>query len=168
MTQSHKAEELNPRTLDESYRLTIQALDASSRDTSSIDTKLFATFAVATVIIGLLPLLEGVAIFTSWRWSNLFLYLGLIAFLWILVWVHWGLRGRTYYSLESLEPRVLREHYWQLEEVRFKKAIYAVMEGAHKSNRLQLRHKYTAYRRSAVAVPVELIFLLAWTFTRGI
>ena len=167
MTQECQMNEVNPKTLDESYKLTVNALDASGRDTSSVDIKLIGTFAVATVIIGLLPIIEGVRVFCEWRWPNLFLYFALLAFLWVVVWVHWGLRGRTFYSLESFEPQVLREHYWQLGEVEFKTAIYAVLERAHKSNRRQLESKYTAYRRSAVAVPFELVFLLIWAFTRG-
>ena len=167
MTQSYQTNEIDPKTLDESYKLTVNALDASGRDTSSIDTKLIGTFAVATVIIGLLPIIEGVQVFSEWRWPNLFLYFALLAFLWVVVWVHWGLRGRTFYSLGSFEPQVLREHYWQLGEVEFKTAIYSVLERAHKSNRRLLESKYTAYRRSAAAVPFELVFLLIWAFTRG-
>ena len=168
MTQGNQESEIDPKTLDAAYELTIQALDSSSRDISSTDTKLIGTFAIAAVVIGLLPIIADVSIFSAWHWPNLFLYSAFMAFLWVVAWVHWGLRGRTLYSLESFNPQVLREHYWHLGEVEFKTAIHAVLERAHSSNRRQLTIKDTAYRRSAVAVPFELVFLLVWAFTRGI
>ena len=167
MTQGYQESQADPRTLEAAYELTVQALDSSSRDISSADTKLIGTFAVATVVIGLLPIIEGVSVFSAWHWPNLFLYSAFLTFIWVVTWVHWGLRGRTIYSLESFEPQVLREHYWHLGEMEFKPVIYSALEDAHRSNRRQLEVKRSAYRRSATAVPFELVFLLIWAFTRG-
>ena len=156
---------LDPKTLDASYKLTIKALDSSSRETTSVEARLIGAFAVSSIIIGLLPIIQGGVDFTGWHWPNLFLYLALLAYLWAGFWVYQGFRRQEYYALVSLEPRVLREHYWQLEALDFKRALYEEVEKLVEANMLQLERKRRTFYLAGPAVGFEIVFLLVWTFT---
>ena len=90
----------------------------------------------------------------------------LAAYVWIAFWVYWGFRSRELYSLDSFDPTVLRQHYWQLEEVAFKTAIYSEVENALASNRKHLYSKRYALTLAVPGMVVEIASLIVWGVAR--
>ena len=168
MTQRNQANDVDPKTLDESYELSIRALDSYSQEVSAAETRLIGVIAIGSLIIGLLPVTRGDVNLTDWGyWPNWLLYSALATYLSAAFWVYRGLSGRRFYSVASFDPRVLREHYWQMDEVPFKKALHEEVEDALESNRRNLDRKNRYFLRVLPAVGLEIVLLLAWTFMRS-
>ena len=161
-----RMDEVDPKTLNAAYDLSMQALDSSSREASSVEGKLIGAFAVSTIIVGLLPLAPGGPDLAYRFWPGLFLYFALAAYVWIAFWIYWGFRARELYSLDSFDPTVLRQHYWQLEEVAFKTAIYSEVENALASNRKHLYSKRYALTLAVPGMVVEIASLIVWGVAR--
>ena len=167
MTQSNQAGEIDPKTLDAGYELAIKALGSSSREATSIDTKLIGTFAVSIIVVGLLSIVPGEPSLTIWHyWPNWFLYLGVAAFAWTGFWVYQGFRSREFNSMANLSPSLLQEHFWYLDEKAFKTKIHEWLEWAWEENRRHLSSKSTAFIFTLPAAALEIVFLLVWIFTR--
>ena len=161
-------EDVNPKTLDESYGLSIRALDSYSQEVSSAETRLIGVIAIASLIVGLLPVAQDNVNLTDWSyWPNWLLYSALATYLLAAFRVYRGLSGRTFYSVASFDPTVLREHYWQMDDIEFKKALHEEMETALESNRRNLDRKNRSFLVVLPAVGLEIVLLLAWTFTRA-
>ncbi len=152
-------------SLGRAYDLVVGHLEALSREATAIDTKLIATFASGSIIVGLIPIIPGGLVLTQWYWPELFFYLGLLAFLWICFWVYQGFRVREFYLFN---PKVLREHYWQLEEEEFKRAVWTFVEDAYEKEYENLNSKGFALLVAMPGLVFEIIFLLVWTFSRTI
>ena len=159
---------VEPKTLNAAYNLAIKALDSSSREASSVDTKLIGTLAVSIIVVGLLPIVPGEPGLTIWHyWPNWFLYLGVGAFLWVGFWVYQGFRARDFNALATLSPSLLRKFYWDFDADTFKLEIYEWVQTAWDDNRRHLDSKGTAFILALPAAALEIIFLLVWIFTRA-
>ena len=159
---------VEPKTLNSAYNLAIKALDSSSREASSIDTKLIGIFAVSIIVVGLLPIVPGNPGLTIWHyWPNWFLYLGVGAFLWVGFWVYQGFRARDFNAVATLSPSLLRKYYWHFDEDTFKMEIYEWVQTAWDDNRRHLDSKSTAFILALPAAALEIIFLQVWIFTRA-
>ena len=164
----NEANKVGTKTLDAAYKLAIKSLDSSSREASSVDTKLIGTLAVSIIVVGLLPIVPGEPGLTIWHyWPNWFLYLGVGAFLWVGFWVYQGFRARDFNALATLSPTLLREHYWDFDADTFKTEIYEGVQKAWEDNRRHLDSKTTAFILALPAAALEIIFLLVWIFTRA-
>ena len=167
MTQSNQNNDIDPNTLDESYKLTIQALDSSSQDISSAETRLVGILAIGSIIIGLLPAVQANLNLLEWHfWPNWFLYMALATYLIAVYKAYQGLRGREFFSVASFDPATLRDHYWEMDPIEFKTAIYYEVEVALRLNRGSLDRKNKAVTFVVPAVGLEILFLLAWTLAR--
>ena len=167
MTQGNQESEIDPKTLDAAYDLAVEALDSSSREATSIDTKLIGTFAVSIIVVGLLPIVPGEPGLAIWHyWPNWFLYLGVAAFAWTGFWVYQGFRAREFNSVAALSPTLLREHFWRFDEEAFKTKIYEWLEWAGEENRRHLNSKGAAFIFALPATALEIVFLLVWIFSR--
>lgn len=156
------------KTLNESYELSIKALDSCSQEASGAETKLIGVIAVGSLIVGLLPATQGSENLTNWAyWPNWLVYSALATYLLAAFSVYRGLSGQEFYSTASFDPKVLREHYWQMDDIEFKKALHSEMESALESNRQNLDRKNRYFLRALPAVGLEIVLLLAWTFTRN-
>ena len=159
---------VEPKTLNSAYNLAIKALDSSSREASSIDTKLIGIFAVSIIVVGLLPIVPGNPGLTIWHyWPNGFLYLGVGAFLWVGFWVYQGFRTRDFNAVATLSPGLLRKYYWHFDADTFKIEIYEWVQTAWDDNRRHRDSKSTAFISVLPAAALEIIFLLVWIFTRA-
>lgn len=150
-------------SLGSAYDLSIASLESLSHEANAIDVKLIATFASSSIIIGLLPIIQGEIVLTRWYWPELFLYLGLGAFIWVGFWIYQGLRLRPFYLLS---PKALRKYYWGLEEEDFMKHIYRYLEETFEEESRHLSSKSFALILSIPGLAAEILFVVVWTFTR--
>ena len=152
-------------SLEEAFRLSIQSVQAVSEEASRVETKIIGAFAAASAIVGISAAVSTSLVSAKLYWPNLFFYVALIAYIWVILWTYKGLRLRLFYL--PPDPKILKEDYWSLPKTAFMRQVCEFAETHYEEHVENLTAKSSSLLMVLPGLLVEVLLLLLWAICRA-
>lgn len=163
--QKNLGHPISEPSLEESFHLSTQSLQAVSEEASRVETKIIGAFAAASAIVGISAAVSTSIVSAKLYWPNLFFYFALIAYIWVILWTYKGLRLRAFYL--PPDPKILKEDYWSLPKTVFMRQVCEFAEGHYEEHVENLAAKSSSLLMILPGLVVEVLLLLLWAICRA-